>query len=49
MFRTYYIDLFRICEYFALIRRGQAGARGYNAKDDMWALGCILAELLTRV
>mmetsp|Transcript_5034 Transcript_5034/g.16073 ORF Transcript_5034/g.16073 Transcript_5034/m.16073 type:complete len:1323 (+) Transcript_5034:147-4115(+) len=27
----------------------KAGAKGYNAKDDMWAVGCILAELLTRV
>mmetsp|Transcript_5038 Transcript_5038/g.16111 ORF Transcript_5038/g.16111 Transcript_5038/m.16111 type:complete len:777 (+) Transcript_5038:1824-4154(+) len=27
----------------------KAGAKGYNAKDDMWALGCIVAELLTGV
>eukprot|EP00291_Cryptomonas_curvata_P000073 CAMPEP_0172189650 /NCGR_PEP_ID=MMETSP1050-20130122/22645_1 /TAXON_ID=233186 /ORGANISM="Cryptomonas curvata, Strain CCAP979/52" /LENGTH=1060 /DNA_ID=CAMNT_0012864375 /DNA_START=126 /DNA_END=3304 /DNA_ORIENTATION=- len=27
----------------------KASARGYNSKDDMWAVGCILAELLTRV
>jgi len=27
----------------------KAGARGYNNKDDMWALGCILSELVTGV
>jgi serine/threonine protein kinase len=25
----------------------KAGARGYDSKDDMWAVGCILSELLT--
>jgi len=25
----------------------KAGARGYDTKDDMWAVGCILSELLT--
>jgi len=25
----------------------KAGAKGYDSKDDMWAVGCILSELLT--
>jgi len=25
----------------------KAGAKGYNSKDDMWALGCIISELVT--
>lgn len=24
----------------------KAGAKGYNSKDDMWALGCIVSELV---
>uniref|UniRef100_A0A6T7PT39 non-specific serine/threonine protein kinase n=1 Tax=Hanusia phi TaxID=3032 RepID=A0A6T7PT39_9CRYP len=27
----------------------KAGAKGYDSKDDMWALGCIMSELITGV